>query len=61
MRGNRVINFCGIFFILLSKKMQFCKINFFNWSKSDRRKLMVVSLTQGGRKLKGGKYKGSEF
>ena len=41
--------------------MQFCEINFCNWSKSDRRKLMVVSLTQGGRKLKGAKYKGSEF
>ena len=43
----KVINFCGIFFcvaIWRSEKMQFCKINFCNWSKSDRRKLMVVSL-----------------
>ena len=40
--------------------MQFCEINFFNWSKSDRRKLMVVSLTQAGRKLKGANFDGSK-
>ena len=44
----KVINFCGIVFFAIwrSEKMQFCEINFFNWSKSYRRKLMVVSLTQ---------------
>ena len=51
----KVINFCGNVFFF------FCHLEDEKMSKSDRRKLMVVSLTQGGRKLKGAKYKESEF